>query len=148
LRLHRSTLRCCAVWLCSCVSEDNLPNPPKDVGSQVADGNSTDSQSQQDLSKADLKDQGPTDASDDTLFILDITCPDGSKPDLTSMPNCNDLVERVVEECCPKPKPGLNDYLAAMVCEQNADGLCKMILDSDQSFQMTCDETKTNENCI
>jgi hypothetical protein len=140
-----------AFWLGGCVCSDDLPSIKKDVGSKVADSKPTSSDSRIDFPSPDksnaLKDKGPTEGKVDTTFTLDITCPDGSKPDLTSMPNCDKLISQLLDQCCPKPNQGLNSGLSGMVCVKDADGFCKMTLDSATMFQLTCDQMKTSKDC-
>lgn len=78
---------------------------------------------------------------------LEISCADGTKPDLSTLPSCKALLDRLLAECCPNPKAGLGARFAGMVCVAKADAMCKSILDSKESFGLTCDDVKTVAEC-
>jgi hypothetical protein len=140
-------LLCCAL-LAGCLCNPEVPEvSAKDTRPGAVDSKPATQLDKGTATAADA-DRGVAEASVDThAFVLDVTCPDGSKPDLASMPNCKTLIDRVLKECCPKPNNAVNESFAAMVCVANADGLCKMVLDNTTSFQMTCDSMKADKGC-
>jgi len=95
------------------------------------------------------EDEGDLSATDGDLgpFTLDLTCPDSTKPDLATMPSCKALIDRILDECCPNPKPRVNTEFAGMVCIPGADTLCQMVLDSEPSFKDMCSGFQISEDC-
>lgn len=63
------------------------------------------------------------------------------------MPSCKTLIDRLLKECCPNPKPAVNKHLAGMVCPEKADSMCKQILDNESGFKETCGSFNKDPDC-
>jgi hypothetical protein len=131
------------LWLGGCLCNADVPTARMDRGSSPDMGKIPD-HAVTDLATAD---SATTDSADLGPFKLDVTCPNGTKPDLSAMPNCKELLERLVKECCASPKPGLNTALSGLVCGPDADAMCEMVLDTQSGFDGACESTKTSPFC-
>jgi hypothetical protein len=97
-----------------------------------------------------LTDRGTAEASlaDAAGPSLDVTCPDGSKPDWSSLGSCQTLISKIVAECCPTaPQDWLQGFAGAMVCAEDADQMCQGLLADAVGYQATCEGVASDPVC-